>query len=141
MHDLWLRFMENFSLRLSGPMKLRFVMQPLMALIFATIAGLKDAKAGKPPYFWSFFWEPQHRLAQLKDGWKSVGKVFVAAIILDVVFEIKVLGTVYPGEAVIVAFLLAIVPYLMVRGLVNRFASKRSTADETLCARHVTRKS
>lgn len=127
MHDIWIRFLSNFSLRVSGPMSLRFVMQPLMAIIFATIAGLKDAKAGKPPYFWSFFWEPQHRLAQLKDGWKSVGKVFIAAIVLDVVFQFKALHTLYPGEAVITALLLAIIPYVMVRGMVNRFAPKRHT--------------
>jgi hypothetical protein len=124
MHDIWIRFMENFSLRVSGPMKFRFIMQPLMALIFATVAGLKDAKAGRTLYFWSFFWEPHNRLAQLKDGWKSVGKVFIAAVILDVIFQIRELDFVYPGEAVIVALLLAIVPYLMMRGLVNRLARR-----------------
>ena len=34
--------------------------------------------------------------------------------------EIIVLRFVYPGEAVIVVFVLAIVPYLILRGLVNR---------------------
>jgi hypothetical protein len=34
-------------------MNFRFILQPLMALIFAIVAGLKDGKAGKPPYFWS----------------------------------------------------------------------------------------
>jgi hypothetical protein len=56
----------------------------------------------------------------LRDGWKSVGKVFVLAMVLDIVFQIRVLGTVYPGEVIIVAFLLAIVPYLLLRGLVTR---------------------
>jgi hypothetical protein len=58
----------------------------------------------------------------LQDGWKSVGKVFVLALALDVVYQIIVQGFVYPGEAIIVAFLLAIVPYLIVRGLVTRVA-------------------
>jgi hypothetical protein len=30
----------------------------------------------------------------------------------------------YPGEAIIVAFLLAIVPYLILRGLVTRLVSR-----------------
>jgi hypothetical protein len=44
----------------------------------------------------------------------------VLAMVLDIVFQIRVLGTVYPGEVIIVAFLLAIVPYLLLRGLVTR---------------------
>jgi len=56
----------------------------------------------------------------VRDGWKSVGKVFVLAMVLDIVFQIRVLGTVYPGEVILVAFLLAIVPYLLLRGLVTR---------------------
>jgi hypothetical protein len=31
---------------------------------------------------------------------------------------------VYPGEAILVAIILAIVPYLMLRGVVNRLARK-----------------
>lgn len=126
MDEIWLRFMENMSDRISGPGKFRFVLQPVMAIIFATISGLKDAKLGKTPYFWGLVNDPANRTAMLKDGWKSVGKVFVLAIVLDVVFQIKVLGTVYPGETIIVAFLLAIVPYLLLRGLVTRIAAKKT---------------
>jgi len=61
----------------------------------------------------------------LKDGWKSVGKVFVLAVFLDVVYQLKVLHIVYPGEVLIVALTLAIVPYLILRGLVNRLASRK----------------
>jgi tryptophan-rich sensory protein len=60
----------------------------------------------------------------IKDGWKSVGKVFVLALVLDVVYQVIVLRFVYPGEAIIVAILLAIVPYLILRGLVTRIARK-----------------
>ena len=56
----------------------------------------------------------------LKDGWKSVGKVFVMAIIIDLIYQLIVLKWFYPFEAVLVAFILAIVPYLIVRGPVNR---------------------
>ena len=67
----------------------------------------------------------------LKDGWKSVGKVFVLALILDVVYQIIVMRFVYPGEALITAVLLAIVPYLTLRGLVTRFRRK---AQQVGCA-------
>lgn len=124
MDDLWMRIAENLNDRVSGPMKFRLFLQPVMASIFAILSGLKDAKSGKPPYFWALVTEPGHRADMIKDGWKSVGKVFVLALILDVVYQIIVLRFVYPGEAVLVAFLLAIVPYLILRGLVTRIARK-----------------
>ena len=61
-----------------------------------------------------------------KDGWKGVGKVL--ALALDVVYQIIVLRFVYPGEAIIVAFILAILPYLILRGLVTRLARKNEIA-------------
>ncbi len=122
MEDLWTRIAHNLADRVSGPLKFRLVLQPVMAMIFATLAGLKDAKTGKPPYFWSLFTNPAERAALLKDGWKSVGKVFVLAMVLDIVYQIIVLHTVYPGEVLVVALALAIVPYLIVRGLVTRVA-------------------
>jgi hypothetical protein len=125
MDDIWTRIVENLTDRVSGPMKFRLVLQPIMASIFAILAGLKDAKTGKPPYFWALITNPAHRADMLKDGWKSVGKVFVLAVVLDVVYQLKVLHIVYPGEVLIVALTLAIVPYLILRGLVNRLASRK----------------
>lgn len=120
MDDIWMRILENLSDRVSGPMKFRLIAQPVMASIFAIIAGMNDVKLGNPPYFWSLFTHSRHRAEMLRDGWKSVGKVFVLAMVLDIIFQIRVLNTVYPGEVILVAFLLAIAPYLLLRGLVTR---------------------
>ena len=125
MDEIWMRIVENLVDRVSGPMKFRMLLQPIMAISFAVIAGLADARLGKPPYFWSLLTDPAHRTDMLRDGWKSVGKVFVLAMVLDVVYQIIVARFVYPGEVVIVALLLAIVPYLLVRGLVTRIARTR----------------
>jgi hypothetical protein len=81
---------------------------------------LKDAKEGRPPYFWAIFTHPAERWQLLRDGWKSVGRVFILAIVIDAVYQFIVCRCFYPGEALIVAFVLAIVPYLLVRGPVNR---------------------
>ncbi len=125
MEDMWLRFAGNMVDRVSGPMKFRLLLQPTVAAIFAIRSGLKDAKAGKPPYFWTVATDPAVRAELLKDGWKSVGKVFLFALALDVIYQIIELHFVYPGEAVTVAFLLAIVPYLILRGLVTRLMSRK----------------
>jgi len=41
-------------------------------------------------------------------AWKDVGKVFIAAVTLDVIYELEVYRWVYPGEALIVATVLAV---------------------------------
>lgn len=128
MDHMWERVGTQLIARVSGPMKFRLVLQPCMAAFFAIRSGLADAKAGKPPYFWSILSDPHQREGLLKDGWKSVGKVFILAVVLDVVYQIIELHFVYPGEALIVAFILAIVPYLALRGLVTRFAREKKAA-------------
>jgi hypothetical protein len=125
MGDTWTRIAENLIGRVTGPMKLRLVLQPIMASVFAIIAGLKDAKAGKPPYLWGLLHDPAQRKEMLQSGWKSVGKVFVLAMVLDVVYQVIEQAKVYPFEVILVGFLLAIVPYVLVRGLVTRLASRK----------------
>ena len=125
MEDLLNRIFENLIGRVSGPMKFRLILQPLMAIIFAVRSGLKDAKEGKPAYFWGLFTDPDNRRNMLRDGWKSVGKVFVIAIIIDLVYQFIVFRWFYPGEALLVAAILAFIPYLLIRGPVNRIARKK----------------
>jgi hypothetical protein len=120
--DVWQRFSENLFSRLDGPLHFRFIMQPLMAITFAVIDGIKDAKMGRPAYFWAMVKNPEERRELLKIGWKRIGKIFILAVILDVIYQIKVYRWFYPGETLTVAILLAIVPYLLVRGPADRLA-------------------
>lgn len=128
-NELFARIVENLTGRVTGPMKFRLLLQPAMATFFAIRSGLKDAREGTPAYFWALFTDPAHRSAMLLDGWKSVGKVFVIALVLDGVYQFIALRWIYPGEAVLVAMILAIVPYLLVRGTVNRIVRRPSTRD------------
>lgn len=123
MEEALYRLFENMIDRVSGPMHLRLMMQPLMASIVAVISGFKDAQEHKPAYFWAIFTQPGHRREILKDGWKSIGRVFMLAMLLDVIYQFIVQRWVYPLEALLTAFLLAIVPYLVLRGVANRAGS------------------
>ena len=62
----------------------------------------------------------------MREGWKDVGKIFVVAVVLDVICQLIVFRWLYPGEALLVATILAILPYLVVRGPVNRIASYKN---------------
>jgi hypothetical protein len=124
MDDMWTRVADQLVARITGPMKFRLVLQPAMAAFFAIHAGLADARAGRPPYFWGMISNPDQCVAMMKDGWKSVGRVLILTVVLDVVYQIIELRFIYIGEAIIVAFILAILPYLILRGLVTRLARR-----------------
>ena len=127
--DLLTRVVENLISRVSGPMKFRLVIQPLMAAVFAVRDGLKDALEQRPPYLRAVFARPDLRSDMLRDGLKSVGKIFIIAVIIDLVEQFIDFRWFYPGEALLVAFTLAFIPYLLIRGIVNRIArNKRRSA-------------
>ncbi len=119
MDNIYVRIVENLFNRLDGPLHFRFIFQPLMAGIFATIDGINDAKDRRTPYLWTVLSSAEHRMDLLKDGWKHAGKIFIAAVIMDTIYQIIVYHTVYPGGTLTVAFCLAIVPYCVLRGSVN----------------------
>ena len=82
LHQAW----QEIAARPEGPLAMRFYIQPSMSTFFAIRDGLKDARMGRPPYFWSLFTDPTHRVERLKNGWRSIGKIFILAAVLDVVY-------------------------------------------------------
>ena len=124
MEDLLARFWKNLVGRVGGPMTFRLIIQPLVAAFLGIRAGLKDARKERPAYGWAVFTDPVHRRELLRAGWKGVAKVFVAAVIIDLIYQFIVLRWVYPGEALIVGVTLALLPYLFIRGPANRIARR-----------------
>ncbi|HET7451963.1 MAG TPA: hypothetical protein VFL12_04440 [Thermoanaerobaculia bacterium] len=110
--------------RLRGPLTLRLVIQPLMAAIFAVRAGLKDAREGHRPYLWKVLTNRERRPELLRLGWKDVRVVFLMATLLDGVYQVIVFRWIYLAQAVLVAVVLALIPYGMIRGPVNRLVSR-----------------
>ncbi|MDR3472934.1 MAG: hypothetical protein P4M09_14835 [Devosia sp.] len=125
MSDFWMRIAGNLADRIHGTMHFRFILQPVVASVLAILSGLRDARERKPPYFWALLTHAASRRDRLRDGWKSVGKVFVMALVLDIVYQVLVFRFVYSGEVLIVGFILTIVPYLALRGLVTRLAARK----------------
>jgi hypothetical protein len=107
---------------------MRFYLQPLMATLFAVRDGLKDARTGKPAYFYALFTQPEGRRERIRDGWHSVGKIFCLAIVLDLLYQFIVLKDFRPVETPVVSILLALVPYILLRGPVNRLARLGNSA-------------
>lgn len=124
MEEIIARFWSNLGGRIEGPLALRLVMQPAVAAMLALHAGLADGRTGRPPYFWAIVTNPEHRRDLVRQGWKAVAKVFGVAVVLDVSYQLIVFRWVYPFEALLVAFLLACVPYLLLRGPAARLSRR-----------------
>ncbi|PWT70624.1 MAG: hypothetical protein C5B59_19640 [Bacteroidetes bacterium] len=140
MIDIISRFFTNLLERTQGPMHFRFLLQPTMSLIFAIIAAVRDAKKGVSPYLWRMISEGSKRKVIIREGWKDVGKIFILALALDVIYQLVVIFKYhteegfYPLESIVVAAALAIIPYILIRGPVNRivrnFIPKKNTDNQ-----------
>lgn len=124
MEEMLARMWNDVFARVGGPMTFRVILQPTMAILLAIRAGLKDAREGRPAYFWTILTDPSQRADLLRQGWKACARVFFLAIIMDVIYQWIVQKWIYPGELIVVAIVLALVPYLIVRGPVNRIARR-----------------
>ena len=124
MEELLTRVWEHLGGRVGGPLSLRLFIQPTVALILAIRAGLKDSRQERMPYFWNVLFSGAHRKELLQDGWKDIGKLFIMACVLDLIYQLIVARWIYPLETLIVALVLAILPYVIFRGLVGRLARR-----------------
>src|SRR5215210_5151572 len=88
--------------RIDGPGSLRFIIQPLLAILLGLRDGHRDAKAGAPPYFWLLLADPERRPAALKQGARAILISVVLATIMDSVFQFMFLGRIHPGVALVV---------------------------------------
>jgi hypothetical protein len=118
------RIWEMHVGRAYGPLSIRLIIQPMVAAGLAIRAGLKDARAGRPAYGWAAFTDPVRRHELLREGWKHVAKLFVTAAIVDTIYQLIVFRWIYPGQALIVATMVAVPSYLLLRGPTNRLVRR-----------------
>ena len=119
------RFWHDLVERPDAPMRFRFVLQPLMAAIAAIHDGREDARAGRSPYFMTVLRNPQERVGLLREGLNATARIILLGLVMDLIYQLLVLKTFYPNEALVIALLLAFVPYLIIRELVFRVARSR----------------
>ena len=124
--EAWQRFWHDLIERPEAEMKFRFILQPLMATLAAIHDGREDARAGRSPYFITLYRNPRERTPLLREGLNATARIILLGLVMDVIYQALVLKTFYPNEALVVALLLAFVPYLIVRGLVLRVARARA---------------
>jgi hypothetical protein len=122
LQDILVRQWNDLLARPSGPMSFRFLLQPAMALLAAAKDGLKDARTGRSPYFWTIVSNPAERKARLHEGFAATSRIIILGLLMDAIYQIVAFRKFYPLEAIIIALFLAFVPYLIARGPIARIA-------------------
>ena len=124
--EILTRFWDQLIARPRGPLAFRLVLQPIMVILLAIRDGLKDVREGRPLYTLTLLTDPVHRGDYLREGLKRVTRVIIFALVMDAIYQFIVLHWFYPGEALVIALFLAVLPYLLIRGPVARIARRWS---------------
>ena len=111
--DVYLtRVWEELAGRVGGPFTLRFVVQPIVAVVLGIRAGRRDAARAR-------------RQTGYAGAITDVGRLWVLAFAMDGVYHAVVLRAFHPLQSFVVSVLLALVPYFVARISVRSWAARR----------------
>ena len=115
---------EQVSARVTSIFDARLMVQVFAGATLGLIEGLSDADRGRPPYlgFRQQGSGPAGLRALLSKG-GAAAKVLVLGLTLDAADQFATTGRVDVGEAVVIALMLAVAPYALLRSLVMGWAT------------------
>lgn len=118
------RLWRNLVERPDGPMLFRYFLQPTMATITAVISGIADARLGRTPFWQSVLNNPAERGHRFNEAIVDTSRIMLLGLVMDSIYQYIQFDSFHPAEAVIIALLLALLPYLLLRGIVARVARR-----------------
>jgi hypothetical protein len=104
------RFWSDIADRIHGPMTFRFFLQPTMALIAAIPDGISNARGDGGAR------------GGVRQALLATARTVLLGLSMDVIYQYKVLDRFYPAEAVMMAVLLALIPYFVFRRITQVLA-------------------
>lgn len=126
MEEILGRMLGDLGDRVGGPMTFRFVLQPTVAVFLGVRDGLRLGRTRTPLLRWGKPRKPGTERGLIRMIWRSVRVLLLVALLLDFTYQAVVQSSFYPGEAVIVSFGIALVPYLVVCAVVSACACYRA---------------
>lgn len=118
------RVWQNLVDRPGGPMVFRFFLQPAMAAIAAVLAGVRDARLGRPPFLHTMLTHPAERAGRVNEAMVDTARIMLLGLVMDAIYQTIEFNAFHPVEAVAITLVLAFLPYLILRGLVTRIARR-----------------
>ena len=120
MGNFFANYVSDFIGRFDGPLHFRLYAQPLMAILLAVRDGTRDAREGRSAYLWTLLSDPSQRRYLIEAGWKGIGRILILAYVLDVIYQLIEWHRLKAFEALLTAVILAVIPYVVLRGPINR---------------------
>ena len=117
---------DKIEAMLSGPGSLRFILQPLVAIVLGLRDGRSDSSAGRPPYLYALFFTRDVRGEEVKTALRTLTTPLAVAVILDAALQYVIFGSVRLWQALAVGTVLIALPYVLARGLTGRYLRRRS---------------
>lgn len=114
------QFLDELPQRLTGPGKLRFIAQPLIAVVLGLRGGLGDARAGRRAYLLGLILGGTDRKELLRSGLAAIRNLLAVGIVLDALAQFLIYRQVHPGAALVIGPILICLPYVVARALTNR---------------------
>jgi hypothetical protein len=116
------QFFEELPRRFTGPGRLRFILQPSIAIFLGARGGMADARAGRRPYLYGLLAGGVDRKELVRSGWTAIRDLVAMGIVLDAVAQLLIYRQVHPGAALVIGPMLIGLPYAVARALTNRVA-------------------
>lgn len=105
---------------MNGPLALRFVLQPAMAVLLGIRDGRRDARTGAAPFFYRIRIARSQRRSLLRSAWSTLAFPLVLAFALDSFVQLAIEQRYQLRTSLAVGLLLVGLPYCLVRGLACR---------------------
>jgi hypothetical protein len=119
------RFFQDMLARLSGPGRLRFIVQPTVANLLGSPGRDQRRTARVTAFLWALTFHKAHRRELLRIGFASIRDLLAIAILLDVISQFLIFHEVRPGAALLVGPVLITAPYVLARALTNRIVRRK----------------
>jgi len=123
MNDPLIGPIERFLARLNGPMNVRFIVQPVMAMLLGARDGVHDAREGEPPFLWNVCMHAETRREQCKACLKRLAIPLIVATVIDAIVQYMLFQRIRFLGAMFMGVLVMGVPYLLAREVANRVVS------------------
>jgi hypothetical protein len=117
---------QHITEMVGGPGTVRFFVQPAIAILLGILHGIRDHRAGLPPYLVALVRAGGGRVRHLLEGLRAIALPLGLAVLGAYAFEYMIRRRVYVFYGLLYAVLFVAIPYFVARALANRLASLRT---------------
>ena len=114
------QFWADLIARFHGVGRMRFLFQPVTAIILGAGSGIRDARLGRPPFFSSLLTHgAQARQTTWRSALAATRDLVALAILLDLISQYVLFPDIHPAASLILGPVLIAVPYAVARALAD----------------------